>query len=285
MSVQRSVVVELFALIGVAALVVTVLKGRAWVAAVLVAAAAGLVVLVALRGDVSAGDVSTTTLVLVTAGTPLWALVAVLVAARPATTDSQWTRRRTVDASGRPLLASQPVRRRLGRAVLGAILGALPAVTLMAVVLAVADTGDEAQIAFVGIPFGAFGIAVGALIGYQWLPRSALGDAGRRHVTAASAEPGRRSAGAAGPWGARPRPAGPPGRTADRDRSCASTDPGGTRPQSSRRVGRAARRGRRSPTGASPPRGGGRAPGERCRSRPGPGPGRPTRPPPRSPGG
>ncbi len=261
---------ELFALVGVAAVVITVLKGRVWAAAAVVAAAAGLVALVAVRGDVSAGDVSTTTLVLVTVGVPAWALAAVVVAARPATTDSQWMRRGMVDTSGRPLVASQPVGRRIRRSVLGAAVGAAPAVALMTVVIAAADTGDEAQLAFVGIPLGAFGIVVGALVGYHWVPRSALGAGAGPRRTSASVVP--------------TRPEGRPSGTAGRVGRCAGSDPRSTRPRPTRPGRRATRRERPSPAPAGARRSRGRPPGGRCRSRPGREPGRRAGPPPANPG-
>jgi hypothetical protein len=162
---------ELLVLVGIVAVVVTVLKGHPWPAIGVLAVGVGLIVAIAVRGDATHGDVSTLTQTLMVVGFPVWSLLAVGVAVRPSTPTSPWARRNATDASGRPLMAAEPVPRRLGRALFGALVGLLPAAVFMAVAIATADTGDEAQLGFVGIPFGFLGAVLGAVIGFNWPPR------------------------------------------------------------------------------------------------------------------
>ena len=51
-----------------------------------------------------------------------------------------------------------------------------PAVAFIVVVSLLAETGDDAQLGFVGIPVGLLGAIVGGWIGFNWLPRSRVGD-------------------------------------------------------------------------------------------------------------
>lgn len=164
---------ELLVLVGLVALVVTVLKGHPWPAIGVLGAGVALIVAIALRGDATHGDVSTVTQTLTVVGFPVWSLLAIAVAARPSTPGSPWARRNATDAAGRPMLAAEPVHRRLGRALFGGFIGLLPAVVFMTIAIAAADTGDEAQLGFVGIPFGFLGLVLGAMIGFNWPPRDA----------------------------------------------------------------------------------------------------------------
>jgi hypothetical protein len=166
---------ELFVLVGVTALVITVLKGRGRLAAGVVAAAVALVAVMVALGDVSEGEISGVTLVLLAVGPLLWSVLAIWAATRPAEAGSYWDRRRSVDDAGVPVIASRPLWRRLARGLVGAMVGVLPALALMTAVLVAADTGDEAQIAFVGIPFGLVGLLIGGVVGFNWVPRSGPG--------------------------------------------------------------------------------------------------------------
>jgi hypothetical protein len=65
------------------------------------------------------------------------------------------------------------------RAGVGAILGTLPALLFVIGVLTVGTvlgwSGDTMQITFVAIPLLPLGLIVGAIIGYQWVPRKSTG--------------------------------------------------------------------------------------------------------------
>lgn len=181
-------VVELFLIVGLGAVVVTVLKGHPWYALGVIALGGLLVAALVVRGDSGAADVSLLTQVLLLGGFPLWGLAAVVAATRPAVAMSPWERRRAVDASGHRILDAEPPGRRFARSLAGAAIGALPAIAFMALVIAVAETGDQAQLAFLGLPIGAFGTLIGGWIGYTWVPRRSVPPAGH-HPEPSSPQP------------------------------------------------------------------------------------------------
>lgn len=134
---------------------------------------AGLVGLFISRGDASAAEVSTGTVLLVQVAFPIYAVVCVLLALPPPRENSFWVRSKATDADGNLLVRQQSTAIRLGRSVLGALIGVSPAVVFTLIVAAWAETGDEAQLAFIAIPFALIGGLFGAWAGYYWVPRPA----------------------------------------------------------------------------------------------------------------
>jgi hypothetical protein len=162
-------VFELLLVVGLGAIVVCVLKGR-WVRGV-AALTLGLIVVIA--GYVLSNVLSSFVPALI--GNMAFALLAVILASHPAEPGSTWHRSAAVDSSGRRRVDGEPTSGRVGRALVGALLGLLPAVVFLVVVFAVVEifdlSGDTAQIAFLGPPFGVLGALAGAVIGFNWVPR------------------------------------------------------------------------------------------------------------------
>jgi hypothetical protein len=163
---------ELSLFVGLGAIVVCFLKGR-WAEGLAAAAiGAALVGVLIVRGDTSAGDISALTLAVINVGFPAFAIVAALLAWPSAKPDTYWDRRSAADADGILLLDKERPSRRVGRMVLGAFLGLVPALVFMFSVFLTLE-GDSAQIGFLGLPVGLFGMLFGGWIGYNWLPRTA----------------------------------------------------------------------------------------------------------------
>jgi hypothetical protein len=161
---------EFSVLIGLGAVVVCLLKGRYWWAlGVLAALTISVVVVVATAGEIEQDLVS----VLLVMVVPLVVSAgAVWLAFRPPRPGSYWDRIRSIDASGESRISTESGLRRFGRSVIGAFVGTVPAVAFMTVAIVVADTSDETQLAFAGIPFLFIGFIVGGAIGFYWVPRA-----------------------------------------------------------------------------------------------------------------
>ncbi|MDH3499187.1 MAG: hypothetical protein OEM97_03615 [Acidimicrobiia bacterium] len=158
-------------IVGLAATVVAFLKNRWRNGFIALGIGAGMVGLLVARGDASAGDISTGTILLSDIGFPLYAIASFLLALPAARPHSFWDRRKATVADGTLLLEQQSPASRFGRSVLGAFLGASPAVVFTLIVAAWVETGDEAQLGFIAIPFAVIGVVFGAWAGYHWLPR------------------------------------------------------------------------------------------------------------------
>ena len=161
---------EFSVLIGLVAIVVCVLKGRYWSALGIFAALSVSVVGVVKIAEGVEEDLMSAIAIF---GVPIViAAVSVWLSLRPPEPDSYWARLRATDEAGRRLVDEEPGLRRFGRSVIGAVLGTLPAATFMAIVILAADTSDETQLSFAGIPFLFIGFIVGGAIGFHWVPRS-----------------------------------------------------------------------------------------------------------------
>jgi hypothetical protein len=167
---------ELPVLVGLIATVFCFLKGR-WRAGL---GAIGIAILLLaamlIRGAESTSDPSQLTSLLFFLGVPVWAVVSLILAMQSAEPGSFWDRRSATDVGGNHLLAQEPFVARLGRSVLGAFLGLLPAVVFMVAVLSTLE-GDDAQIGFIGLPFGLLGLLFGGWIGFDWLPKGHVAEA------------------------------------------------------------------------------------------------------------
>lgn len=106
---------------------------------------------------------------------PVVAVAAVALGWGRAERGSYWDRHSAVDAEQPRPIDEERVSRRLGRALVGALLGLLPGVLFIAAVGLAVElfdlSGDTAQLAFLGIPITIFGMIGGALIGLQWVPK------------------------------------------------------------------------------------------------------------------
>ncbi len=178
---------------GIVAIVVTIVKGH-WRRGLGIAAL-GIGLIVALVVSASSADEEDFSLAQGAwlAAILSWSVLAVLVASRPPKPESQWVRARTSDASGTPARSRQPTVKRLARSFLGALLGVTPSIALMGAVFLLAETGDEAQIAFVGIPLGVLGAGLGGWIGFNWVPHDSRDRVDRspgRHHSATRADHG-----------------------------------------------------------------------------------------------
>lgn len=166
---------ELVIVIGVGATAMCFLKGypgRGALSTLLAVVLVGAVVGRALSTESEMGD--TTTAVVFAVGAAIWAVAAVWLAWPKALPGSALARQDAVDAAGNLLRGLQPARRRIARLVLGGLLGLLPGVAFIAAITATLE-GDEAQLAFLGIPIALIGLVFGAGVGYRWVPRRLLG--------------------------------------------------------------------------------------------------------------
>jgi hypothetical protein len=150
-------------------------KGFACTAAAVAAFGAAIVYAASTEGDLAEPGTG----IVLTVGVALWTATAIVLAWPKAEPGSFWQRRRTVDTAGRLLRDLQPRERRVNRAVAGAVAGLTPAMLFVAVVMSTLE-GDEAQLGFLGLYMAAVGIAGGAWIGYQWLPRRSLPSAPKK---------------------------------------------------------------------------------------------------------
>lgn len=157
--------------LGLGAAVVAFLKHRWRNGFVALGLGAGLVALLIAQGDASAAHVSTETMLILQVGFPLYAIASILLAWPAARENSFWVRSKATDADGNLLVSQQSPASRFGHSVLGAFLGVSPAVAFTLVVAAWAETGDEAQLGFIAIPFALIGVLFGAWVGYCWVPR------------------------------------------------------------------------------------------------------------------
>jgi len=161
---------ELFLPVSLVAAVVCFLKGNLRAAYAVVGSGLALIAAIVVL-EQGSEDVPAAISVLLTGGFMAWAVLAVVAASRPAQPRSAWDRQSAVDPAGRRILDQEPMARRIVRTLLGGIAGTLPAVIFMALVIALADTGDEAQLAFIGIPIAMLGLLLGSWIGFNWVPR------------------------------------------------------------------------------------------------------------------
>ncbi|MEN8235583.1 MAG: hypothetical protein ABFR89_11765 [Actinomycetota bacterium] len=160
---------ELFLMIGIGAIVICFLKGHR-LYAVLTLIGGGVVVVV---GTVLSDQ--TQSFLPALAGLVLFAGAAAYGAIRAARPGSAWDRSAAAESKPERRPSSQRTSRRLLHAGIGAILGMLPALLFMFGVV-IAGTifnwsGDTMQVGFVGLPFVPLGLIVGAVVGYQWVPR------------------------------------------------------------------------------------------------------------------
>ena len=162
---------ELSVLVGLAAVVICALKGRYWWALGIFAALSIAIVSVVTIAEDIEEDVVSGLLVL---GVPLViAAGAVWLSLRPPVLGSYWARLKATDTTGTRLIDREPGMRRFGRSLIGALVGTFPAIVFMTLAILAADTSDETQLAFAGIPFLFIGFIVGGAIGFHWVPRSA----------------------------------------------------------------------------------------------------------------
>jgi hypothetical protein len=164
---------ELFLMIGIGSIVVCFLKGhRLYGTLTLVGGG------VAVVGGTILSD-QTGSFIPALVGLLMFTGAAIFGAFRPALSGSVWRRSATVESGSERGPAKQPTSRRVLRAGVGAILGTLPAVLFVFGILTVGTvlgwSSDTLQISFVAIPFLPLGIIVGAIIGYQWVPRKSTG--------------------------------------------------------------------------------------------------------------
>lgn len=169
--VEVSMPLEFSVLIGLGAVVVCALKGHYWWAlGIVVALSIAVVGVVSVAEGLEEEAVSG----LLVLGVPLViAAGAVWLSLQGPLPGSYWARLKTTDAAGTRLITKEPGLRRFVRSLIGALVGTLPAIAFMALAILAADTGDEAQLAFAGIPFVFIGFLVGGAIGFHWVPRSA----------------------------------------------------------------------------------------------------------------
>lgn len=164
---------ELFLMIGIGAIVACFLKGHR-LYGVLTLVGGG----VAVVGGTILSD-QTGSFIPALVGLLFFTGAATFGAFRPAVSGSVWRRSATVESGSERGPAKQPTSRRMLRAGVGAILGTLPAVLFVIGVLTVGTvlgwSGDTMQVSFVAIPFLPLGLIVGAIIGYQWVPRKSIG--------------------------------------------------------------------------------------------------------------
>ena len=161
---------ELLLVGGLGAIVVCMLKGRVWRGAV----GLGLGALAVVVGYVLSGRLdSAIPAILANTGFAVGAVLLAMPAAEPA---SPWARAGAVDAQGRRRIDAEPTPRRLWRALLGGVIGLLPAILFILVVVVIVEAfdlpGDAAQVAFLGPPFGLLGALAGAVIGFNWVPKT-----------------------------------------------------------------------------------------------------------------
>lgn len=161
---------ELFLLVSLVAAVVCFLKGNLRAASAVVGSGLALVAAIVVL-EQGSGDIPPIASTLLMGGFIAWAVLAVVAASRPARAQSAWDRQSAVDPAGRRILDQEPKAARILRTLVGGVAGTLPAVIFMALVVALADTGDEAQLAFIGIPIALLGFLLGGWIGFNWVSR------------------------------------------------------------------------------------------------------------------
>ena len=166
---------ELFLLVALVSAVVCFLKGNLRAAYAVVGSGSALIAAIVVL-EQGSDEVPAITSMLLTGGFVAWAVLAVVAASRPARPKSAWARRSAVDPAGRRILDQDPLAWRIVRSLFGAVAGTLPAIIFMSLVMALADTGDEAQVAFVGIPIALLGFLLGGWIGFNWVPRQKVED-------------------------------------------------------------------------------------------------------------
>lgn len=165
---------ELFLMIGLGAVIVCFLKGHRLYGTLTLVGGGVAVVGGTILSDQTGSFVPTLV------GLLLFTGAAMFGAFRSALSGSVWRRSATVELGSERGPAKQPTSRRLLRAGVGAILGTLPAVLFVLGVLTVGTvlgwSGDTMQIGFVAVPFLPLGLIIGAIIGYQWVPRKSAGE-------------------------------------------------------------------------------------------------------------
>lgn len=174
---------ELPVLIGLVATVFCFLKGRRRAGLAAIATGVLLLATIVALGDPGAGETPALNSFLWSLGMPLWAVVTLVLMWPAAEPGSYWDRRFAVDGEGNRLLAHEPLLARFRRSLVGGLVGVLPAVVFM-VGAASSLEGDDAQIGFIGIPLGLFGLLLGGWIGFNWVPRQAIANGIRMHQSA-----------------------------------------------------------------------------------------------------
>ena len=167
-------------LIGLGASAVCFLKGRirnGSIALALAALVLGPIMMIGLD-DPSEPTTEVATTLLSVVGLPLVALVSIALALPAAKEGSFAKRRVSVNADERRRLAAVPTQNRVGRALLGGAVGAIPALTFTALTLTTLG-GFGAKIVSAGQRPALLGIIIGCWVGVNWVTKAEAGDSVR----------------------------------------------------------------------------------------------------------